>query len=49
LYGEVALNRFMRLHTGISYRYVNHAHLDYIPDQKIRGFSFFVGLLFGNF
>jgi hypothetical protein len=48
LYSEIALNRFMRLHTGISYRYVHHAHLDYISDQNIRGFSFYVGLLFGK-
>lgn len=48
LYGEVALNRFMRLHTGISYRYVNRANLEYIQNQKIQGFSFYIGLLFGN-
>ena len=48
LYVETSLNRFMRLNTGISYRYVHHAHLGYIPDQKITGFSIFAGLLFGN-
>jgi hypothetical protein len=48
LYSEIALNRFMWLHAGISYRYVHHAHLDYISDQNIRGFSFYVGLLFGK-
>lgn len=48
LYSEIALNRFMRLHTGISYRYVHHAHLDYISDQNIRGFSFYLGLLLGK-
>ena len=48
LYSEVALNRFMRLHTGISYRYVHHAHLDYISNQKISGFSCYVGLLFSK-
>ena len=48
LYSEIALNRLMWLHAGISYRYVYHAHLDYISDQKIRGFSFYVGLLFGK-
>jgi hypothetical protein len=48
LYGEIVLNRFMWLHAGISYRYVNHAHLDYISDQNIRGFSCYVGLLFGK-
>ncbi len=48
LYCEVALNRFMWLHAGISYRYVHHAHLDYMTDQSIRGFSCYVGLLFGK-
>ena len=48
LYGEVALNRFMWLHAGISYRFVHHAHLDYMTDQNIRGFSCYIGLLFGE-
>jgi hypothetical protein len=48
LYSEVALNRFMWLHAGISYRYIHHAHLDYITDQSMRGFSCYIGLLFGK-
>jgi hypothetical protein len=48
LYCEVALNRFMWLHAGISYRYVHHAHLDYMTDQSMRGFSCYIGLLFGK-
>lgn len=48
LYTEIALNRFMWLHAGISYRYVHHAHLDYMSDQNIRGFSCYIGLLFGK-
>ena len=48
LYCEVALNRFMWLHAGFSYRYVHHAHLDYMTDQNMRGFSCYVGLLFGK-
>jgi len=48
LYIEVRLKQFMRLHTGISYRYVNNTHLDYISDENIRGFSCYVGLLFGQ-
>jgi hypothetical protein len=48
LYSEVALNSFMWLHAGISYRYIHHAHLDYLTDQSIRGFSCYIGLLFGN-
>jgi hypothetical protein len=46
LFGEVSLNRFMWLHAGISYRYVYHAHLDYMTDQSLRGFSCYIGLLF---
>jgi hypothetical protein len=48
LYGEVVLNRFMWLHAGISYRYIHHAHLDYMTDQNMRGFSCYIGLLFGK-
>jgi hypothetical protein len=48
LYGDVALNRFMWLHGGISYRYVHNAHLDYITDQSIRGFTCYIGLLLGK-
>jgi hypothetical protein len=48
LYSEFALNPFMWIHAGISYRYVHHAHLDYMTDQNIRGFSCYVGLLFGK-
>jgi hypothetical protein len=48
LYGEVALNRFMLLHAGISYRYIHHAHLDYMTDQSMRGFSCYIGVLFGK-
>jgi hypothetical protein len=48
LYSEVALNRFMWLHAGISYRYVYPPHLDYMTAQSMRGFSCYIGLLFGN-
>ncbi len=48
LYSEVTLNRIMWLHAGISYRYVHHAHLDYMTDHSIRGFSCYIGLLFGK-
>ncbi len=48
LYGEVALNRFIWLHAGISYRIVHQANLDYIKDKNIRGFSCYLGLLFGK-
>jgi hypothetical protein len=47
-YGELPLNSFMWLHAGISYRYVFHPDLGYISDQKIRGFSCYIGLLFGK-
>lgn len=48
LYSEISLNRLMWLHAGISYRFVPHTNLDYMPYQKMRGFSFYVGLLFGK-
>lgn len=48
LYGEVSLSRYMWLHAGISYRYVHHAHLDYMSYQNLRGFSCYIGLLFGK-
>jgi hypothetical protein len=46
LYSEVALNRFIWVHAGISYKYVHHSHLDYMTDQNMRGFSCYIGLLF---
>jgi hypothetical protein len=48
LYSEFALSRFMWLHAGISFRYVYHAHLDYMTDQSMRSFSCYIGLLFGK-
>lgn len=48
LYSEFALSRFMWLHAGISYRYVHHAHLDYMTDNNMKGFSCYIGLLFGR-
>jgi len=47
-YGEIALNSFMRLHTGISYRYVNGSDLAYIKTRDMNGFSWYIGLLFGK-
>jgi hypothetical protein len=47
-YGEFALSRIMRLHTGVSYRYINSANVDYITNKNMRGFSGFVALLFGR-
>jgi hypothetical protein len=48
LYSEISLNRFMRLNAGISYRYISGAGLTYMKDQNMRGFSCWVGLLFGK-
>lgn len=48
LYGELALNRFMRLHAGISYRYVNGSDLTSMKVRDMNGFSCYVGLLFGK-
>jgi hypothetical protein len=47
-YVELALNRFMRLHTGISYRYVKGAESLYIKDTDLRGLSVYTGILFGK-
>jgi hypothetical protein len=48
LYGELSLNRSMRLHAGFSYRYVNNAYPGYMTDEGIRGFSCYIGLMFGK-
>jgi len=48
LYGELTLNRSIWLHAGISYRFVHYAHLDYIADKSMSGFSCYIGLLFGK-
>jgi len=48
IYGELSLNHFMRLHAGISYRYVNGTDLGYLNDHSIRGFSCYLALLFGK-
>jgi hypothetical protein len=48
LYSEFFINRFMRIHAGVSYRYVFGVDLDYITVQNMRGFSCYLGLLFGK-
>jgi hypothetical protein len=48
LFVELSLNRFMRLHTGISYRYAKGAESLYIHDKDLRGLSIYTGLLFGK-
>jgi len=48
LYVELGLNRFMRLHTGISYRYAKGAESLFIKDSYLRGLSVYAGLLFGK-
>ncbi len=47
-YGEIVLNRFMRFHSGISYRYVSGSDMADINVLNMRGFSFYAGLLFGK-
>jgi hypothetical protein len=49
LYGEVALSRMIRLHAGVTYRYVTGAGTSYIGDRQLRDFSAYAGLLFGQF
>jgi hypothetical protein len=48
LYGQLILNRFMRLHAGISYRYVSGSDLTYMNVNDMNGFSCYAGLLFGK-
>lgn len=48
LYGQYALSRSMRLHAGISYRYVSGSDLTYMKVKDMNGFSFYVALLFGK-
>lgn len=49
IYGELALNRFIWLHAGISYRYVNGPDLTYMKVREMNGFSCYLGLLFGKY
>jgi hypothetical protein len=48
IYGELALSRFMRLHAGLSYRHVNGSDLSCMKVRDMKGFSCYVGLLFGK-
>jgi hypothetical protein len=48
LYGQLTLNRIMRLHAGISYRYVIGSDLTYMKVNDMNGFSCYIGLLFGK-
>jgi hypothetical protein len=48
IYGELALNQFIRLHSGISYRHVKGPDLTCMMVQDMNGFSCYVGLLFGK-
>ena len=49
LYSEIALGRFIRLHTGVTYRYVTGAGTSYIGDRQLRDFSAYAGILLGQF
>jgi hypothetical protein len=49
LYGEVRLSRAIRLHAGVTYRYVTGAGTSFISDRQLRGFSAYAGVLFGIF
>ncbi len=49
MYGEVALGRFIRLHAGVTYRYVTGAGTSYFGDRQLRDFSAYAGVLFGQF
>ena len=47
-YVELKLNNIIRLHTGISYRFVRSSDLDNIHVPNMSGFSCYLGLLFGR-
>ncbi len=47
VYGEIKLNRWLKLHAGITYRYVAGSNLTYIQNNEIRDFSGYFGILFG--
>ncbi|MBN2779097.1 MAG: hypothetical protein JXR36_15780, partial [Bacteroidales bacterium] len=47
LYGEIKLNRWLKLHSGITYRYVAGSNWDYMLNSEIRNFSAYFGVLFG--
>jgi len=47
-YVELQLNHFIRLHTGISYRFVNSSDLYNIHVPNMSGFSCYIGLFFGK-
>ena len=47
LYSEVILTRWMRLNTGISYRYIN-TDLSYMKGRDMSGFSCYFGFIFGK-
>jgi hypothetical protein len=48
LYTELVLTKVIRLNAGISYRYIAKADLSYITNSDLRGFSFYIGLIFGK-
>lgn len=48
IYAELALNRFMKLHAGVSYRYVNGQDLMRMKVRDMNRFSCYLALLFGK-
>lgn len=48
VYAEFALNRFMKLHAGVNYRYVNGQDLIKMKVRDMNGFSCYLALLFGK-
>lgn len=48
VYTEFALSRFIKLHAGVSYRYVNGQDLIKMKVRDMNGFSCYLALLFGK-
>lgn len=47
VYAEYNINKWLKLHSGISYRYVGGSNLDYMQNSEIRNFSAYFAVLFG--
>ena len=47
VYAELNINKWLRLHSGVTYRYVGGSNLDYMHNSEIRDFSAYFAVLFG--
>lgn len=47
-YMQISLGKYLKLDTGITYRFVGITDFSYIQSRDLRGFSFYVALLTGS-